>query len=75
MTGTWRNKYPIGSRKGNGIKRIVDTCARFNIEVRILSHHGYLILDKNGKPSRIGDGYRDNRVFAGTLFSLRIPAD
>lgn len=65
------SKYPKGSRRGNGLKRIKDTCIDCSIEFNILSQKGYLTLNSYGE---INYGTADSRVFAGTLYHFVIPA-
>lgn len=70
--GLLRSKYPIGSKRGNGLSRILEKCKDLGIELSILSHHGYLFYDSGGQ--KIDCGAMENRVFAGTMYHLSIPA-
>jgi hypothetical protein len=63
--------YERGSRRGNGLKRIQDTCARCGIEFCILSQKGYLKLDAKGAISK--SGTTKSTLFAGTLYHFIIP--
>jgi len=63
--------YPKGSRRGNGLSRIKESCIELKIPLTILSHNGYLFQDIEGS---IDSGSKSNRVFAGTLYQLNIPA-
>jgi anti-sigma regulatory factor (Ser/Thr protein kinase) len=64
--------YKRGSRRGNGLSRIRETCSRCDIKFSLLSQYGYLSLDTNGKITRCGS--TENRLFAGTLYHFTIPA-
>lgn len=64
--------FERGSRRGNGLARISETCKKLKIPLVILSHKGYFVSDKDG--SSISEGAKSNSVFAGTLYHLRIPA-
>ncbi len=67
-----RFKYPVGSKRGNGLSRILERCKELGIELSILSHHGYLFYDSNGQ--EIDCGAMEHRIFAGTMYHLSIPA-
>lgn len=66
------NNYPKGSRRGNGLKRIRDTCKSCGIKFNILSQNGYLSIDENG--TIIESGTSKTRIFAGTFYHFIIPA-
>lgn len=72
-TGIGFRKFEPGSRRGNGLKRIRETCANLGIPWTILSHNGFVFLDRNGNIIRYGA--RDNRVFSGTLIHLTVRAN
>lgn len=72
MTGRFRKRYPSGAHRGNGLKRISDTCKELKIPFTILSHNGYAFKDENGKI--IKNNSKTGRVFAGTLNHFLIPA-
>lgn len=65
--------YERGARRGNGLKRIRETCKKLNIQFTILSHYGYIMLDGSGKIINIGSS--SNRIFGGTLYNYLIPAE
>ena len=64
-------KYPLGKRRGNGLKRVVDTCRDCGISLRILSQKGFLCMDTDGE---ISHNTHAKRVFAGTLYHFIVPA-
>ncbi len=64
--------YERGSRRGHGLKRITKTCKKLGISIVILSQKGYAVIDKNGQIIKVGT--KPNRIFAGTLYHLQIPA-
>ncbi len=66
------DKYPRGRKRGFGLKRIKDTCARTSVAFGILSGKGYLFFDEKGQKVKCGE--KDKRIFAGTMFILKIPA-
>lgn len=70
--GIIRKIYERGSHRGNGLKRITDTCRQLNVPFAILSQHGYAFLDGNGKIKQ--NDSMSGRVFAGTLYHFSIPA-
>lgn len=70
--GIFTKKYESGAHRGNGLKRISDTCKNLSMPFAILSHHGYAFLDKNG--NIVKNGSMPNRVFAGTFCHFLIPA-
>lgn len=70
--GFFNNKYASGSHRGNGLKRITDTCFKLKIPFSVLSHYGFAFIDENGRITRYGS--MKNRVFAGTLNHFVIPA-
>ena len=62
--------YESGSRRGNGLSRIITLCKQLNIKFTILSNNGYYKLNSSQ------EDYFDtvpNRVFAGTMYHLLIP--
>lgn len=65
-------RYPPGSHRGNGLKRISEACKNLGIPFAIVSHSGYVLVDKNGKIARKASMH--SRVFAGTLYQFIIPA-
>lgn len=65
-------KYQRGSHRGNGLKRIKDTCKKLLIPFAIISHNGYVFVDKDGNISKSGSS--EHRAFAGTLHHFLIPA-
>jgi len=67
-----RSRYPLGSKRGNGLDRIKTGCRRLGVELSILSHYGYLFYDSTG--NEVDCGTMNNRVFAGTLYHLNVPA-
>lgn len=69
--GTIIKKYSKGSRRGNGLSRILQTCSKLSIPISILSHKGYLLINKEGMVDTYDS--RQNRVFAGTMYHLTIP--
>lgn len=71
-SGRIRKRYKAGARKGYGLMRIKETCKKFKIPLTILSHKGYLFFDENGRESVYGS--KDNRVFAGTMYHLKVKA-
>ena len=70
--GIIRKRYQRGARRGNGLKRIKETCKKLNIRFSILSQNGYAFLDNNGQ--MILNGSMQQRIFAGTLCHFVIPA-
>ncbi len=71
IQGFLADKYERGARKGNGLNKVKKACLRLQIPFSILSHKGYIFLDK--KSNIIECNTRPNRVFAGTLYSFIIP--
>lgn len=65
-------KYPVGSKRGNGLDRIKSGCKELGVDLTILSHYGYLLYDASGNEFKCGT--MPNRVFAGTLYHLSVPA-
>lgn len=57
--------------RGNGLKRMLETTKALEIPFKILSHHGYAFVDRNGE---IEVGAFDSRIFAGTMYHFIIPA-
>lgn len=70
--GIFKKRYSSGSRRGNGLKHIRNACQKAKIKLSVLSHYGYVHFDINGKV--IYQGSRKNRIFAGTMYQLIIPA-
>jgi len=64
--------YARGVHRGNGLRRITDTCKQLEIPFSILSHYGYAFVDKNGIINKYGS--MPSRIFAGTLYHMVIPA-
>lgn len=64
--------YERGSRRGNGLKRIKETCKRCGVAFSLLSQKGYVKFDSNGELEL--EGTEQKRVFAGTLYHFTIPA-
>ncbi len=67
----WK-KFSEGSRRGNGLDRIYETCRRLNLSLSLISQHGYLMFDEFGTELRCG--HKEGRIFAGTLYHFKIPA-
>ena len=67
-----KSRYPLGSKRGNGLDRIKSGCKKLGVELTLLSHFGYLFYDSNGNEMRCGTMQR--RIFAGTLYHLNVPA-
>ena len=68
---SYNEKYPIGDRRGQGLKRIRQYCKELEIAFSILSHYGYLFVDSDGKITDFGS--KPNRVFGGTMYNYIIP--
>jgi hypothetical protein len=68
--GLFKAKYPLGARRGNGLKRIKKACKQLGIEFSILSHYGYIMIDENGETSRVGSF--ESRIFGGTMYTYFI---
>ena len=64
--------YSRGSRRGNGLKRIKEACAKCGIEFSLLSQYGYIKIGSDGKIAL--KGIKTSRIFAGTLYHFSIPA-
>jgi len=64
--------FSRGSRRGNGLARILSTCKKCGIAFNILSQYGYLCIDRNG--NIVKKGTAASRIFAGTLYHFTIPA-
>jgi anti-sigma regulatory factor (Ser/Thr protein kinase) len=67
-----KSRYPLGSKRGNGLDRIKSGCKRVGVELSILSHFGYIVYDVNGIETNCGT--IDQHIFAGTLYHLNVPA-
>ena len=80
VSGAWdalretrKRKSNRGARRGNGLKRIKETCEKLEIDFSIVSHKGYYHIDNNGKefePKSFND-----IVFGGTMYCFLIPTD
>ena len=68
----FHDRYPKGSNRGNGLKRIKQACAQCSIKLSVFSQKGYIIYDKQGK--LIEKRSYTNRIFGGTMYNLIIPA-
>jgi len=68
----FRKKYPRGKRRGNGLKRILDTCKLLKIPILIVSSKGAVSIDEKGRMRSPVN--KPKMVFAGTLIHLRVPA-
>lgn len=68
--GIFFKKYESGARRGNGLKRIRQRCEELEISFSIISHFGYIIVDKEGEILECGT--KNNRVFAGTMYNFII---
>lgn len=66
------SKYPRGSRRGRGLKRILLSCRRLGITLTIISRSGFYqrLPDENKSPRVIS---YEQDVYAGTLYHLLIP--
>jgi len=71
-TGFITKKYERGAHRGNGLKRIANTCKELRVPFAILSQYGYAFIDEDGK-IRHNDSM-PRRVFAGTLYHFSVPA-
>lgn len=65
-------QYKRGARRGNGLKRVMDTCKMLRIPLTIVSGEGAVEINEKGVMLNPHD--RKKKIFAGTLFHLRIPA-
>ncbi len=65
-------RYERGSHRGNGLIRIRAACKNLQIPFAIISHNGYVFVDKNANITKIKS--MQNKVFAGTLHHFLIPA-
>lgn len=61
-----------GAKRGNGLKRIIKACKDLKIDFSVISHFGYINIDKNGDIKECQNF--DDRVFGGTMYSFIIPA-
>lgn len=68
--GLFSTGFESGANRGNGMKRIKSACKDLSIPLSILSQYGYLFIDENGVIFKCGA--KKTRVFAGTLFHLKI---
>ncbi len=64
--------FPKGSRRGNGLKRIKDTCTECKVIFNLISQNGFLSIDKNGHT--VKNGTTEKPIFAGTLYHFIVPA-
>ncbi|MCP5245196.1 MAG: hypothetical protein H6937_04285 [Burkholderiales bacterium] len=65
-------RFSKGSRRGNGLNRIVEACLECGIGINLLSQRGYLSINSQGKIMKSGTA--NSRIFAGTLYHFVIPA-
>lgn len=70
--GVFIKKYSKGARRGNGLKRILNTCKECGVQLSVLSHYGYVIFDNDGE--LLSMSASDKRLFAGTMYHLTVPA-
>ena len=77
VSGAWdavpetkKRKSNRGARRGNGLKRIKETCEKLEIDFSIISHKGYYHIDEDTEPQNF-----DDIVFGGTMYSFLIPTD
>jgi hypothetical protein len=68
--GRFVKRYESGARRGNGLKRIRAACSELHIPFSILSHHGYVFVDADGRMVRMGA--EPKRIFAGTMYQFTI---
>ena len=73
VKGLFSGRYERGARKGNGLNKIKKACQNLQIPFSILSHNGYIFIDKDSKI--IDYNTRDKRIFAGTLYNFNIPVN
>lgn len=69
-TGFSKKKFVPGASRGHGLKIIKNTCAQLGIAFSILSHHGFVCVDREGGIVKFGAN--DARIFAGTLYHFTI---
>jgi hypothetical protein len=70
--GVFVKKYAPGSRRGNGLKRIIKACQALSIQMCVLSHQGYAFYSP--ADGSLDCGSRPQRIFAGTMYTFIIPA-
>lgn len=70
--GIIKGKYPVGDRRGQGLNKIRQRCKELGISFSILSHRGYLFVDKEGEIRKYGS--ETYRIFGGTMYNYIIPA-
>lgn len=70
--GIIKKRYYRGASRGNGLKHIRKTCKECGIRLAVFSHNGYIMFNSNGEIELKGSS--KERVFAGTLYHLTIPA-
>jgi len=63
--------YTRGSRRGNGLNRIKDTCKKCGVEFSLLSQRGYLNMKPDGTTGHSGTA--KSKIFSGTLYHFSIP--
>lgn len=63
-------QYPRGEKRGKGLQRITQNCARLGIQLTIMSRHGVFVQDHDGNISRCL-GFEE-QIFAGTMYHLNI---
>lgn len=64
-------RYERGAHRGNGLRRIRDTCRDLRISFSITSHRGHVEVKETGEFGRIES--RNGRLFGGTLYHFLIP--
>lgn len=62
--------WESGSRRGNGLKRITNSCSRLGITLTIMSNSGYFSQPGNGSSPIVRNF--SQRIFAGTMYHLGI---
>ena len=63
---------PRGANRGNGLKRVFETCIECSIQLSVFSQKGYVIFNKDG--SILKQDSFESRIFGGTMYNLIIPA-
>lgn len=71
FAGLMPDRYARGAHRGNGMKRILDTCRMLKIRLSVLSHHGYVVADAYSNALQHRSFNR--RVFGGTMLHFSIP--
>lgn len=67
-----QKRYRKGEKRGRGLELIKNLCVKMGIKLTILSQHGFYSVDNT--TNRVHCGSRKNRVMAGTMYHLTIPA-